>query len=1079
MAEAEPPRDVNGIGSSAAPPEPAVEEVPAQAAPPPVSAHVPNEASAFDALIELARRRLMILAAAEVAMAAICGVAAALLVALAVVGAAPYSAALRLLLLALLPLGAMVGAGVAGWRRVLPLRHDLVVGARLEEALRRRGLDAGDAVRAAVELRHNPTANGRSRALSEAHVAATARRVQDGSALDSLPGVALEGAVPTLVGASALAFVLMATVLGGGDAWKDRWSKLFTDAGAQRALEERAATLLPLVTDLKLTLRFPAYMQEPDEVLPGSSGDVTAPRGTEVVVEGRTDRAVERASLLIGETETAAEVKDQRVVVARFVVKDNDAYRFRIDPVGSGIGAGPELDPVAHKITVRADSAPNVILEEPAEDRVVKLAESIPLSFSAKDDVGVTRFRVVVRRQGSARMPFAKELLEVPGGLREARGTGSLRIDETGARPGDRLSVYVEAYDNDEIAGPKAGRSQTRVLTVYSAAEQHRTVIARLEDVLGRMVESLGDELEAPVAELGPELDDTKRALDRHRQIGEHHKAMTKSLDDALLALAEDEMAPAPTRRALANMKWNVHRAVDAKAAALKTATAVMDTAAGLNAAIRGRLGLEQRTLVNRLEQDVLYLEDLLNRERIAEARQIAEDLKRAQQDLKGLVDQFKSTGDEAIRKALLEEIQRMRKQMSELMERLTQLERDVPDEFLNHEAFQGDEMLKSATDIDKLIEEGKLDEAAKALEEMLKSTQQLVDDLDKTGEEYGGDEYKELREKMERFSDEIQALQKGQDEVLDGTQAAMDKARRQADQRLKGTIDKVIADVKKQVEQADKLLGGLDPESLFLNENEDAQFSKARLQDLKRALENRDLDDAIAAVEEAESSARSAARSVTERTRGRFGQKDKQTLEQKSALDEARGALEGARQQLQQLMPNPDELLDQGDRQRLARSADRQEQLREGAERLSQLMDEIGKEAPVFGPEHKKRLEEAKQAMQRASREMRSQNLRGARTAQRQALRQLSELGKDLDQMGQAQGGSGMPMPLPRGGSPGSEESDGEGNRNSREQVKIPDGSEFKVPDQFRKDILDAMREGVPESWAGEVKRYYEKLIK
>ena len=50
----------------------------------------------------------------------------------------------------------------------------------------------------------------------------------------------------------------------------------------------RSASALPLVTDLKLVLRFPAYMQEPDEVIPGSSGDVLAPKGTEVIVEGRT-----------------------------------------------------------------------------------------------------------------------------------------------------------------------------------------------------------------------------------------------------------------------------------------------------------------------------------------------------------------------------------------------------------------------------------------------------------------------------------------------------------------------------------------------------------------------------------------------------------------------------------------------------------------------------------------------------------------------------------------------------------------------------------------------------------------------
>lgn len=1090
MAEAEKPVPSPRAPGEGAPPEPRFEGVE-----PPGPASPSSAVSSFDDVLARARRRLRVVATLEALVGGGAAATAALLVALVVVGLAPYSLGLRLALLVLLPVSGLVAATGVLWRRAWPLRHDLVVGARLEEALRRRGLDVGDAVRGAVELRDSAGdgRRGRSRALCEAHIAATTRKIVDGGGTDSLPGVALERALPTLVVAGAVGFVVLAWSLAGTTSWQTRWDKLFSDEGAQRALEERAARLLPLVTDLKLTLRFPAYMAEPDEVIPGSSGDVTAPRGTEVIVEGRADRAVERASLLVGEDERAAEVKDQRTIVGRFVVDANATYRFKIDGMGSGLGGGlggdVELDPVAHKITVRADAAPTVTLDEPAEDKTVKMGDEVGLSFAAKDDVGITKFRVVVKRQGSAREPFVKDLMELPGGLREARGTASFRVDETGARPGDKLSVYVEALDNDEVGGPKAGRSQTRVLTVYSAVEQHRAVIARLEEVLSRMVESLGDELEAPVVDLpapsaggssSSSSDEQRRGLERHKQIGAHHEATAKALDDALLALAEDEMAPVPTRRALANMKIKLARAFEAKAASLRGALVLAERGSAITSPIKGRLAGDQKVLVERLEQDVLYLEDLLNRERIAEARQIADDLKRAQQDLKALVDQFKQSGDEATRQALMDEIRRMREQMSKLMERLAKLQHDVPDEFLNHEAFDGDEMMKDASDIDKLIEEGKLDEAAKALDEMLKSTEQLVDDLDKSGEEYGGDEYKELREKMDRFSDELQALQKGQDEVLDGSQALMDKARREAEARLKGKLDKALAEVKKKVERAEKKLEALDPDALFLNENEDAQFSKARIEDLKRALESGDLDDATSAAEEAEAAARSAERSVGERTRGRFGQRDRATLDQQAALQAAREDLEKARQELQELVPDPSELLDKNDRQRMARDADRQEQLRENADRLSQLMDEIGKEAPVFGPEHKKRLEDARQSMQRAAREMRGQNPRGARTAQRQALRQLAELSKDLEQMGKGQGmAGGMPMPLPRGGSPGSEGEGDDGRRPSSEEVKIPDGSEFKVPDAYRKDILDAMREGVPESWQGEVKRYYEKLIK
>ena len=48
-----------------------------------------------------------------------------------------------------------------------------------------------------------------------------------------------------------------------------------------------------------------------------------------------------------------------------------------------------------------------------------------------------------------------------------------------------------------------------------------------------------------------------------------------------------------------------------------------------------------------------------------------------------------------------------------------------------------------------------------------------------------------------------------------------------------------------------------------------------------------------------------------------------------------------------------------------------------------------------------------------------------------------------------------------------------------SREKVKIPGAEAHRVPEEFRKDLLDAMKQGAPERYRGEVQRYYEELVK
>lgn len=90
-----------------------------------------------------------------------------------------------------------------------------------------------------------------------------------------------------------------------------------------------------------------------------------------------------------------------------------------------------------------------------------------------------------------------------------------------------------------------------------------------------------------------------------------------------------------------------------------------------------------------------------------------------------------------------------------------------------------------------------------------------------------------------------------------------------------------------------------------------------------------------------------------------------------------------------------------------------------------------------------------------------------------------LSRLQKGLEEAakkgGGQGGGQGFPFPFAESGG----EQDGDGREASREKVKIPGAEAHRVPEEFRKDLLDAMKQGAPERYRGEVQRYYEELVK
>lgn len=1042
--------------------------------------------------------------AIEAVLAGVTGVVVGVVFAAFVIGVAPFSLGLRDFLWGVIAVAGAVAAGSVVVVRLWPLRHDLVIAGRLEAALRRRGLDVSDLVRSAVELRDASVdlKVGRSRALCDAHVGRAVDVVRGGGATESLGAVALDRAVPTLSALAVAIFVLGAWWIAQPASLSARLSRLFDGGVVEAALAERALQQAPIVTDLTITLRFPQYMALADEVIPGASGDITAPRGTEVTIAGRADRDVVGAALVVsggaakaskddagkaGELAVAAEVKDGRNLTARFVVDHGGAWRFRVEPKRSTFGSSSIVDPVARKIVLRDDAAPVVRLEEPEADQTVQLDDDVDLVWSAEDDVGVTEVRVVVKRQGSARAPFTLKLQDVPSS-KTAHGSGSFNVADTGARAGEKLAVTIEAVDNDTISGPKVGRSTTRVLTVFSATQHHREVIARLEELLGSMVEVLGDELEAPF-DVEKEPVGQRKVVERHKAIAPRVASMFKLFDETLVAIGDDNLLTDDdgVRRALANMRLDLQRAdVEQKNAIERTPAPVGERA--VPPALWRRVVDAQTTFVTRAEKHILYLEDLLQRERVLEAQKLVKDMKHAQQDLKELLDQYKKSGDPTTREALLDEIRRMQQQLQELAARLGELRRDVPDEYLNDESAQSEKMMEQAETLDEMIEEGRLDDAAKALENMLEQTQKMVDDLDKTGDDLGGKENRELKEKLERFTQELNSLEAGQKEELEETERAMDAARKKMEDKLKAKLQAALAEAKKKAAKAAAELQKVSKDSLSGGDAEDFDVAKARTADLQKAIEAGDVEDAIRTAEEAEAAARTAEMRIDEKQRGRFAFASKSMEKSEKALGEAADALEQARKAIEDAMPDPSQMMDGKEKERMAKQGDRQQQLGEQAQKLAQLLDEIGKDAPIFGPEHKKSLDDAKAAMERAGQQLKGQSqgrarrdgVRGARQSQSQALQQLRSLQEAMNEMGKGGSGQGgIPLPLPNGGSPGSEsESNGSSGR-SREDVKIPDGSDFKVKDAFRKDILDAMREGAPGDWAGEVKRYYEELIK
>src|SRR5690606_1143902 len=91
--------------------------------------------------------------------------------------------------------------------------------------------------------------------------------------------------------------------------------------------------------------------------------------------------------------------------------------------------------------------------------------------------------------------------------------------------------------------------------------------------------------------------------------------------------------------------------------------------------------------------------------------------------------------------------------------------------------------------------------------------------------------------------------------------------------------------------------------------------------------------------------------------------------------------------------------------------------------------------------------------------------------------LRSLQEsLQEAKDRAAQNKGGQGFPLPLASRRGRG----DGEGDDfRGDEKVAIPSADQYKVPEEFRKDILEAMKQDAPDAFKEQVKGYYEEIVR
>ena len=263
---------------------------------------------------------------------------------------------------------------------------------------------------------------------------------------------------------------------------------------------------LPRVTGIAITISPPEYTGLPQIKIDENDGSFSALVGSRASLRIESSADLNLAQLEFQNGDLVSLNVSGRSLKTDLVVEEFRSYVVRLtDELGE-----ENPDPIEYYITAIPDENPQVSVINPGTD--IDLDESllIPLLAHISDDFGFSSLALKYHIKSSRGESDEKVVIlhfsdniKIEGDIEFSWNVGKL-----GLEPGDFISYYLEVQDNDNINGPKIGKSPV--------------FYARLPSI---------DEL---IAELSGEyeerIEDTRELLEKEKQLLERFKDASRKL---------------------------------------------------------------------------------------------------------------------------------------------------------------------------------------------------------------------------------------------------------------------------------------------------------------------------------------------------------------------------------------------------------------------------------------------------------------------------------------------------------------------------------------------------------------------
>jgi hypothetical protein len=639
-------------------------------------------------------------------------------------------------------------------------------------------------------------------------------------------------------------------------------------------------------------------------------------------------------------------------------------------------------------------------------------------------------------------------LLKSAQGAREVRGTTSFEPATAMLTPGARVAYHIEAKDRDEVSGSKVGVSRTLHLVIQSPREETEEHLVREREILDRLIATLGDRIEAE----NPGM--TVEAPERIAGLREVHDGESVTLGQLGRIVDEQRRAGSAGKLATSTLVATAGRLaklVREEGEILASQPGKPDQ--GAASGLWGRLHAQAPRHIAELESAVLALDDLIGRQRLDDLANIGKDLVAAHKRLQDLLERYKATGDEQLRRQIEREVRELKARIAELAHKIAEVKarNEISPEWMNLPDTR--KTLEQVARFDSLLAKGDAKSLAEALSALGESLATLRDSLDRNAGGFDNARFPQESKATAELLRKIGDLEGDQRGLAEDSRSLAQEVDAELAKRLEAQQTSQIAKAKQKLDQIQRKLAGGAPHELGSSGDAATAAIRENVRQLRRLVAAKEWNEATHEADRM-SDGLSHLQHLSNRQIAQARPPSQNLLGFGGQIDDASVLARELAGDLARMIPRGGEVMSMEQRSRTRNLGQRQSGIEEKTRGLSH--DLGGREDSVPGAAQ-------------------------ARAELEEIADQMRQTGDDLNQ-GSAHEGAGRAGEIAERlaklrQNMGQKPSDG--SRASREPVRIPEADETKAPREWRQELMEAMRERAPEKFRDEVRRYYEDLVK